>query len=509
MMIFSNRISLILNILLMVTSCYGQPNNPAENKIDRKPAVAGSFYTADKASLQNTVSNYFDQSAKIVKRNPLAVIVPHAGYVFSAEVAAASYKQIDRNTSFDHVFIIGSSHTMYFDGASIYSKGDFITPLGKVPVDPLSASLVKQYDFINSNYKPHAKEHSLEVQLPFLQYWLKQPFKIVPIIIGGQSKETCKKLAEALNPYFNENNLFVISTDFSHYPDYSNALKSDEFMADAIITNSSGKFLKAKAQMEGKNIPNLATAICGWTSVLTLLNITEKHEGIEYKKILYKNSGDSEYGQKSRVVGYHAICVLSSEHSKTSLHFDLSEEDKIQLLSIARTTLDTYISNNSYPEIKEKDVTSGNMGHMGAFVTLYEKGNLRGCIGHIVSKQPLYKTIQTLSVASAVNDYRFKAVVAKELDDIEIEISVLTPMQKISSIDQIEMGKHGIYIRKGQQTGTFLPQVAQDTKWSKEEFLGRCSRDKANIGWDGWRNAELFVYEALKFCEKDYRDLEK
>jgi len=493
----------------MFTSCYGQSDNQAEKKIDRKPAVAGSFYTSDKASLQNTVANYFDQSKKVVSQNPLAVIVPHAGYVFSGEVAAASFRQIDRNSKFDHIFIIGSSHTMYFDGASIYAQGDFLTPLGKVPVDELVGQLVQKHDFINGNPKPHSREHSLEVQLPFLQYWLNHPFTIVPIIVGGESEETSKKLANALKPYFNDKNLFVISTDFSHYPNYSNALKSDGAMADALVSNSSSNFIKTKSSMEGKKIPNLATAMCGWTSVLTLLNITEGRNDVEYKKILYKNSGDSNYGEKDRVVGYHAICIIPNKKSETSRHFDLSKEDKIQLLTIARETIDTYIINNTYPEIKEKDITNGNQEHVGAFVTLYKKGELRGCIGHMQSEQPLYKTVQSLTLSSALRDYRFKPVIANELNDIEIEISVLTPMRKINSIDQIEMGKHGIYIKKGYQTGTFLPQVAQETNWSKEEFLGRCARDKANIGWDGWKEAELYVYEALKFSEEDYRDVLK
>jgi AmmeMemoRadiSam system protein A len=313
-------------------------------------------------------------------------------------------------------------------------------------------------------------------------------------------------LANVLKPYFNEKNLFVISTDFSHYPDYTNALKSDGAMADAVASNSSSNFLKTKSSLEGKRIPNLATAMCGWTSVLTLLNITENRNDVKYKKILYKNSGDSNYGEKNRVVGYHAICVIPTGKTNTSEHFDLSDKDKIQLLTIARETIDTYIVNSTYPEIKEKNITEDNKENVGAFVTLYKKGELRGCIGHMQSEQPLYKTVQSLVVASAVKDYRFKPVELKELKDIEIEISVLTPMQQINSIDEIEMGRHGIYIKKGFHTGTFLPQVAQESNWSKEEFLGRCARDKANIGWEGWKDAELFVYEALKFCEDDYRD---
>jgi AmmeMemoRadiSam system protein B/AmmeMemoRadiSam system protein A len=488
----------------MVSSCYGQTDKPAGKKIDRKPAVAGSFYSADKANLQNTLSNFFDRTEKMVDQNPLAVIVPHAGYVFSGEVAAASIKQIDRNVKFDHVFIIGSSHTMYFDGASIYARGDFITPLGNVTVDALAAQLVDKYDFINGDLKPHTREHSLEVQLPILQYWLKESFTIVPIIVGGESKQTCKKLAEALKPYFNEKNLFVISTDFSHYPNYTDALRSDGIMADAIVSNSTSTFLKSKSSMENQRIPNLATAMCGWTSVLTLLNMTEGRDDVEFKKILYKNSGDSHYGEKDRVVGYHAICIIPI--NKTSRQFKLSDKDKIQLLTIARETIDSYIVNNVYPEIIENDITKANQEHVGVFVTLYKEGELRGCIGHMQSEQPLFKTVQSLTVASATRDYRFRPVVTNELNNIEIEISVLTPMQKIQSIDQIEMGKHGIYIKKGYQTGTFLPQVAQETNWSKEEFLGRCARDKANIGWDGWKDAELYVYEALKFTEDEYRD---
>ena len=506
MTIFSYRTSLIINLIFMVSSCYSQPDKQAENKIDRKPAVAGSFYPADKASLQTEIADFFTRSTKTLDKNPLAVIVPHAGYVFSGEVAAASYRQLDRDKKYETVFLIGSSHTMYFNGASIYTQGDFITPLGKIPIDPIANSLVKQYDFINNDIKPHIREHSLEVQLPFLQYWLNKPFTIVPIIIGGESKDTCRKLADALKPYFNENNLFVISTDFSHYPSYKNAEESDKFMADAVVTNSPGTFLKAKAQMEGKGLPNLVTAMCGWTSVLTLLDITEKESGIEYKRILHKNSGDSEYGEKDRVVGYYALCAISSTNGETNTYFNLTDKDKIQLLSIARNTIESYLLKNTFPEIKEQDITPNNMAHQGAFVTLYEKGELRGCIGHMDSEQPLYKTIESLVVASALRDYRFRPVEAHELPDIDIEISVLTPMRRIKSIDEIDMGKDGIYMRKGFHTGTFLPQVAQETNWTKEEFLGRCARDKANIGWDGWKDAELYVYEALVFSEDEFGD---
>ena len=186
--------------------------------------------------------------------------------------------------------------------------------------------------------------------------------------------------------------------------------------------------------------------------------------------------------------------------------FKLSREDKIQLLRFARNALELYITENSTPNYDEAEINPANLNQMGAFVTLYKNGELRGCIGHIESDIPLYKTIQSLTISSATKDYRFKSVKQDELSSIEIEISVLTPMKKISSINEIEIGRHGIYIKKGFQTGTFLPQVANETGWSVEDFLGRCARDKAHIGWEGWKDADLFTYEALKFSESDFKD---
>ncbi len=192
--------------------------------------------------------------------------------------------------------------------------------------------------------------------------------------------------------------------------------------------------------------------------------------------------------------------------SEPTKSFKLSREDKIQLLRFARNALELYITENSIRNYDEAEINPANLNQMGAFVTLYKNGELRGCIGHIESDKPLYKTIQSLTISSATKDYRFKSVKQDELSSIEIEISVLTPMKKISSINQIEIGRHGIYIKKGFQTGTFLPQVANETGWSVEDFLGRCARDKAHIGWEGWKDADLFTYEALKFSESDFKD---
>lgn len=470
--------------------------------IDRNPAVAGTFYPADKKELQKTLEGFFNEAPNTLTQQPLAVVVPHAGYVFSGDVAAAAYKQIDRNRRFEHVFIIASSHTIYFEGASIYSQGNFITPFGTVEVDGLARELVEKYSFINNDLEPHKKEHSIEVQLPFLQYWLKNSFTIVPIIIGGQSQSTCKNLADALAPYFSEENLFIVSSDFSHYPNSSDATESDNLMADAILKNSSSSFITTKVIDESKGIPGLVTAMCGWTSMLTLLDITEGRKDLVYKKIFYQNSGDSQlYGDKSRVVGYNAICAVKVEREVDKSQFSLSEEDKVELLKIARRTIVRYINDGKVDDIDKSKLSANLLVEAGAFVTLKKAGQLRGCIGSFNPEKPLFEVVQSMSIASATQDYRFTPVVSDEISSLEIEISVLTPLKKIKSIDEIVLGKHGIYIKKGARSGTFLPQVANTHGWTLDDFIGHCAQDKAGIGWYGWKEADIYTYEAIVFEE--------
>ncbi|MFP4604316.1 MAG: AmmeMemoRadiSam system protein A [Bacteroidales bacterium] len=186
------------------------------------------------------------------------------------------------------------------------------------------------------------------------------------------------------------------------------------------------------------------------------------------------------------------------------MSFQLKPEEKKELLKIARETLESYIREGKKPEIEESRLTEILKEKTGAFVTLSKKGNLRGCIGHFEANKPLYQIVQEMAVAASTQDIRFSPVEEDELDEIEIEISVLTPMEKVSSADEIELGKHGVYIKNGPNAGTFLPQVAESTGWSKEEFLGHLARDKAGLSWEAWKNkdTELYTYEAIVLEEK-------
>jgi len=488
-------------VSLFSGGCHSQ--DPVESPVNRKAYAAGKFYAGNSATLESDLQQLFEKAKEKEYDHVQAVIVPHAGYSYSGLVAASGYNQIDPGIAYEHVFVIASSHTAYYRGASIYSKGNYETPLGEVEVDrTLAEKLIRENDIFSYQTKAHVTEHSLEVQLPFLQYHLKKAFKIIPIVIGTQDAAACKDIAKALKPYFNEKNLFVISTDFSHYPKYEDAREVDQKTADALTGNSKEQFMKVLRENEASGIPNLATAMCGWSSVLTLLNLTEGNPEYEYHQVQYLNSGDADYHpDKSRVVGYYAIALTTGGEKQADPEFVLTDKDKADLLGIARLSMEQYVSKGKTPALNTSAYSENIKTPCGAFVTLNKDGHLRGCIGNFKPADPLYLVVQQMAIAASTRDHRFPKVKEEEFEDIELEISVLTPMRKIESIDEIELGRHGIYIKKGKSSGTFLPQVATETGWTLEQFLGHCAKDKARIGWDGWKTADIYIYEALVFHE--------
>lgn len=467
--------------------------------MNRKAVFAGQFYERSKEELTFQLRKLFENSSAPNKKDiPQAIISPHAGYMYSGQVAASAYNQIPEQENYKHVFVLASSHQFHFNGAAIYTQGNYETPLGVVEVDKvLGKNLLKASDVFLDKPEAHESEHSLEVQLPFLQYNLGNNFKLVPIILGTNKQEDCKKLAAALKPYFTRENLFVISTDFSHYPSYENANKIDLLTAQSICKNDPEELLETLDQNKSFLFENLATSLCGWTSVLTLLYLT-KGGDYEYTQIDYQNSGDANiYGDKKRVVGYWALAVFDK-----NISFTISEEEQSEILEKARTSITNYLSTGK----KGKALPTKSEGILnekaGVFVSVYVNGKLRGCMGGFAQEKTLNELIQEMAVSS-VRDRRFDAVQADEMEDMSIEVSVLSPLKRIQSPEEIELGRHGIYIKSGFNTGTFLPQVAKRTGWTVNEFLGRCSRDKAGLGWEGWKTAELYTYEAIIIKESD------
>ena len=464
----------------------------------RKPAVAGSFYPSSAKELKSMIQEWMhpsnDQTA------PQAVIVPHAGYVFSGEVAASAFNRIPKGHTYKRIFLLGPSHRVGFAGASVdtgYSYAE--TPLGKVPIDTeLGKELIGKGVFTFRN-DAHDREHCLEVQLPFLQMVYGEVPPVVPIIIGTQRLDILQRIAEVLKPYFTEDNLFIISSDFSHYPSYDDAKASDLFLADAITSGGLEEFLHALSQINKMGFVGEDTAACGACAIAVLLSMMDAQgrDRFTADHIMYRNSGDSPYGDKDRVVGYNSIVFTRKEKPAPEAAedhlFNFTPEEKKAMIATARSAiysalrLDYDGDDTPVGILKEKGY--------GVFVTLHLNGNLRGCIGRFTSSSTLHATIREMAQSAAFSDPRFPSLSRNEAHRIDIEVSVLSPLKKIASIDEFKLGRDGIYMIKGSHHGTFLPQVATETGWTTEEFLGHCARDKAGIGYNGWKDAELYTYQ--------------
>lgn len=463
----------------------------------RQAAVAGQFYSADPVRLKADVAAAFRANAAVRPVDGVqAVIVPHAGYVFSSRVAAAAYAAVSPAARYERIFLLGPSHCVYLDKASVATLyRQYVTPLGRVEVDTAACdAIAASSPVFTCDERAHSSEHCLEVQLPLLQCRLKTMPPIVPIVIATSDVQQLQRIAQALKPYFNEKNLFVISSDFSHYPSYGDALVVDKATGQAVMSGRCDDFVKALDRNRARGIDSLATSACGEAAIATLLLMSQDDQSVKIKHAAYCNSGDSPYGSRDRVVGYHSFVFY--RQPSPAVGFTLTDADKQELKKIARASIEAafgapaYVPHPLSPALQCK---------CGAFVTLNKGGKLRGCIGHFGQDVPLYKIVEHMARAAAFEDPRFEKLRRDELDSIEIEISVLTPMKRIHDISEFKLHRDGIYIKKGSRAGTFLPQVADEVNWTKEEFLGHCSRDKAGLGWDEWRTAQLYTYQAIVF----------
>ena len=473
--------------------CNGQTNRMP---VVRPATQANRFYTGDAKKLSEEVDSLLALHRDAAVYNDLtALIVPHAGYYFSGNVAATAYMTLLKDKVYKRIFLLGPSHHEWLDRASVNTEADYYaTPLGQVEVDHETALALTSADSV-FRYEPkaHDREHCLEVQLPFLQrrYGEDSVPPIVPVIISTNDFQKLKRIADVLKPYLTEENLFIVSSDFSHYPSYEDARKMDARTGKAVESGDVSRFIAVLEENARSGVPGLATSACGEQAIATLLLMIDST--YQVKHLMYQNSGDAEEHDRNRVVGYHAFAIVHG----AAQNFSLSADEKQTLKEIALTSIKDSLDGK--PISNRSPLTAHLSEKCGAFVSLHKHGRLRGCIGHFGEDVPLHEIVAEMARAAAFEDPRFLPVTRDELADIDIEISVLTPMRRIHSLDEFELHRHGIYIRKGYRSGTFLPQVADEVNWTKEEFVSHCAQDKAGIGWDGWRDAELYVYEAIVF----------
>lgn len=472
----------------------------------RQPAVAGAFYPAEPDVLRAEVDKFLANATSTKKEVPvLGLIVPHAGYQFSGGVAGFSYKVLE-NEKIDTVILIGNSHQEYFDGISIFPQGFYQTPLGKVEIDSdLAQVLTAESKRIFFRETAHSKEHSLEVQLPFLQKVLED-FKILPIIFGNSPNEGYKVVAQALLKHAKGKKVvFVASSDLSHYPPGELAREADLKTLEAISTGSIENLENTIKELESQNIPQAVTFACGVDAIKTVMAVAAGLGANKIEILKYQNSGDVS-GDTSQVVGYGAVAFYKQPGKTVEQvlgETGLTKEDKAELLEIAKASVEGALRQGKVPEFQ---VASPALNQkLGAFVTIKKNGQLRGCIGHFGEDIPLYKVVSQMAVSAAFYDSRFFPVQESELPNLKYEISVLSPLQKIDDWQEIEIGKHGVQIVSGTRSGVFLPQVATDNNWGLEKFMGELCSQKAGLAWDYWKREEvdLYTFTAEVFGEEE------
>jgi len=466
----------------------------------RPPLVAGGFYPADPAELSKMVDAFLANAAVAkLEGPPVAIICPHAGYPFSGQVAAHSYVLL-KGRKFERVVVIAPSHYESFAFSSIYDGDAYATPLGSVPVDKaFAARLASLSPQIQISGRGHGEvqghgEHALEDELPFLQRVLGE-FKLVPIIMGDQNYELCRALGVALAKAIgNSGTLIVVSSDLSHYHPYDEAVSIDRQTLQAI---GEWDYLSLS-----RNFETRLWEACGGGPIIASMIAAERLGAKRAVILKYANSGDVT-GDKSRVVGYGAVALVR-EKARTEgkgAGFALDGKEKDALLRIARNAVEMAVK-----ERKMFECSPGGMERLaearGAFVTLKKHGELRGCIGYMTPMKPLCMTVRDVAIFAALQDRRFPPVTEAELGQLEYEISVLSPLRRVTDIQEIKVGKHGLLIKEGETEGVLLPQVPTEQGWDRKTFLEEVCL-KAGLPKQAWQDegADLFLFTALVFGE--------
>jgi hypothetical protein len=494
--------------LVLVVLCLGCQRANGDN-IREATHADGMWYPDNAPELIRTVDSYLKNVEKeTVHGRIMALIAPHAGYRFCGQIAAHAFKQI-QGMDFDTVVLVGCSHNYRFPGVSVYKSGLYRNPLGDVEVDKdLAERLISENSNIVFAPQVHAPEHSLENQIPFLQRTLSE-FKILPILMGNSDIENCEMLSKALvKALIGRKALLVASTDMSHFPRYDDAIKADKFTISALETLDTDLVNTKLDEYLDKDVPGLSCMLCGRSAVLVVMDVAKKLGADSIKTLKYANSGDVPIGDKDRVVGYMAAMMydskgLNKENSGEALDAPLNEAQQELLLKLARESIETYLKTGKKKKLETHDKRL--KVEQGAFVTLRKHGELRGCIGHIVPIEPLCDTVSDMAVSAATQDPRFPKVSLEEMQDIDIEISVLSVPRRVRSADEIELGKHGVIVKKGYRQGVFLPQVATETGWDKETFLEHLCWGKAGLPKNAWKDkdTELLVFTAQLFEEEN------
>jgi len=496
----------------------------------RPAQVAGSFYPGAPEPLREAVTKFLKQAGPAVPdglqgRVPRALVVPHAGYVYSGATAACAYKLLEGTEPPDRVILLGPPHRTQLIGAcSVADFSAYETPLGSVPVDTEARAKLVRHEPFRAMDVPHEREHCLEVQLPFLQVLWPDPPPIVPVLVGDLSPSQSRAAADALAGIISERTLVVVSTDFTHY--------GTGFRFAPFRSLSGGKLKERIRELDmgavkyiealdpsgfRDYVSRTGATICGRKPVEVMLRLFAGCQGSRPVFLRWSNSGDVT-GAYDQCVSYVAMAVYAPEgplkfqagpaNPQAQAPSALTADDRRTLLRLAQESLRRAVRDRGVPEPDLEGLPDRLHEAGAAFVTLTRNGRLRGCIGHVEANLPLCACVWQMAAFAALHDMRFRPVQPDELDDIHIEISVLTPLQIVGDADEIRVGRDGLVVSGRRARGLLLPQVAAERGWTVAEFLQQTCR-KAGLPPDAWEEDDVTVYrfQADVFNQDQFEDL--
>lgn len=465
--------------------------------------LAGAWYPADGDALRRQIKDFIDNvPATPPPADIIGLILPHAGYRFSGQTAAYGIKPVI-GKSYSRVIIIAPSHHAALGNYVVIPDfSRYLTPLGEVRVDTAAVGKLAEYPFTLSRRQLNQVEHSVQIMLPLLQYALSG-FKVVPLLVGEMDAAGLEQAARAIEPLLDADTLVVASSDFIHYgPRFrykpfgrraqaGEKIRATDMRAFDLIKTLDHEGLKAMVDETG-------ATICGVNAIRLLLRLLPQDAGIE---LLDYTTSVEVAGPASDSVSYLAAGITGKWPAAVAL----TESDKKQLLKLARSVIGHRLRFNKNPTVEELDfeLTPGMRRQMGAFVSLYKQGRLRGCIGEIIARRPLYQAVIEQAGNAAFRDPRFPPLKSEELDRTDIEISALLPTEPVESWKDIVVGRDGIILEhESGRSSVFLPHVAVEQGWNLEETLRNLAM-KVGLPPEAWRQSRFKVFQAVVFGEKN------
>ena len=479
--------------------------------------LAGSWYTGDRNALVAELHGYLQAADTRPLPNVRALILPHAGYAYSGAVAAYGAKQVQGRT-YTRVIVMGPSHRVAMPDTIALPPETairFATILGELPLDTAALARLRRHPLFRTVPGAIPGEHSIEMEFPLLQCALGE-FPLVPLVVGQLSPRSAAAAGAALREICDDGTLLVVSTDFTHYGPRFEYVPFETDVETRLRELDLGAFdclHRKDAAGFREYLERTGATLCGRDALSVLLAALPEEAQVHLLK--YDTSGRLT-GDWENSVSYVSAAVTARKGAaaapapapaapaETDLALDIPDADREALLRLARATLGRYFETRRKADPKDLGIaiTPAMKQIAGAFVTLHENGDLRGCIGEITPERELWKAVQDHALNAAFRDPRFPPLARDELNACAVEISALSEPHPVAGWRDIQLGKHGIVLRKDGHTAVFLPQVAPEQGWDVPTTLKHLSM-KAGLPPDAWEadDCEFLVFEAVVFGE--------